>query len=147
MYYALAQNDNESWKVVFSFNYYDSERLNLLKESLDGNKNEILGMKVDSNLWDAAKIGAEFDGNSFSGGTENAAIPAQDDEFWNSVNSYAFLHNNKVIAGIITYKDTAQETFIEEAFSGKVRMFEVPASQSLQVGDIVTWDGEKFSAV
>lgn len=148
MYYALAQNNDQNWKVIFYFDYHDPARVTLLEESLDNNNNEILGMKVLNNLWDATKIGAEFDGESFTGGIENPIAPLPDDiEFWNNVNSYVFLHDNKVIAGIVTHKETSQETFIEEAFSGKVRLFKSPKEQRLQIGDVVSWNGEEFTAV
>jgi hypothetical protein len=124
MYSAIVKNDDQTWDIFFDFNYSSSKRLSILQDAWDS-KLPIIGMELTAHK-NKAKIGAVWDGNSFSGGFDSDSVNFIDlpnsEEFWELNKTYGFLCNNELIAIIKPNPSDPISDICSAAFAGEVTL-------------------------
>jgi hypothetical protein len=146
MYACLIKNSDGTWDVHNMIPGYPQkpEKHEIFLAGINSGL-PITGMKT-TEYQPYATVGATWDGTSFSGGTK--AI--QPDEFdWSTVETYAYICNNKIIQAGIILKDVGSQSIIKNDIifdeENELNIIEIPEGTTVKVGDI--WDGENFITV
>ena len=142
MYLAIVKNEENSWDAIFKFAYNSETRLSML-DSVWEKELPITGM-VTTSYGLSPKIGATWNGSSFSGGQErgNVDFPeiTKTEEELANMNTYSFICDNEVVATIIAEKNTEKAAMLDAAFAGEVLLVKQPPSLSVLIGDTLNYD-------
>jgi len=146
MYACLIKNSDGTWDVHNMIPGYPQkpEKHEIFLAGINSGL-PITGMKTTM-YQPFANVGAEWDGTSFSGGT----LSIQPDDFdWNTVETYAYICDNKIIQAGIIQKDVAPQSIAKNDIifdeENELNIIEIPEGTNVKVGDI--WDGENFISI
>ncbi len=143
MYACLIKNSDGTWDVHNMIPGYPQkpEKHEIFLAGINSGL-PITGMKT-TEYQPFANVGATWDGTSFSGGTKSI----QPDDFdWSTVETYAYICDNKIIQAGIIQKDIAPQSIVKNDIifdqENELNIIEIPEGVQVEIGYI--WDGENF---